>query len=79
MNNILLVYKLIKNLINVKEEIIKWARLARENKLTSSHQKLMMNKAFEIDEFLRDIGVEWIFDYEKNQKIKEKMGRQIKS
>ncbi len=75
MNNILLTYKLIKNLINVKEELIEWARLARENKPTSSHQKIMMNKAFEIDEFLRDIGVEWIHDYEENQKIKVSIGK----
>lgn len=75
MNNLQLTYKLIKNLIDVKEGMLEWARLARENKLTSSHQKLMMNKAFEIDEFLREIGVEWIYDYEENQKIKASIGK----
>ena len=52
MNNLQLTYKLIKNLIDVKEEMVEWARLAREHKLTSTHQKIMMNKAFEIDELL---------------------------
>lgn len=75
MNNLQLTYKLIKNLIDVKEEMVEWARLAREHKLTSTHQKIMMNKAFEIDELLRDIGVEWIHDYEENLKIKANIGR----
>jgi hypothetical protein len=30
----------------------------------------MMNKAHEIDELLREIGIEWIEDYEANKKIK---------
>ncbi len=42
--------------------MVEWARLAREKRLTITHQKLMMNKAFEIDEFLRDIYVKWIHD-----------------
>lgn len=75
LNNIKLTYKLIKFLINIKEEIIEWARLVRENRLTNAHQKLIMNKALEIDELLRDVGVEWIYDYEKNQKIKANIGR----
>lgn len=75
MKNIKLNYKLIKFLINIKEEMIEWARLVRENRLTNAHQKLIMNKALEIDELLRDVGVEWIYNYEKNQKIKANIGR----
>jgi hypothetical protein len=56
--------------MNLKEDLVDWARLSRENNLNKSHETGMMKKAYEIDEFLREIGIEWIKDYEENQKIK---------
>ncbi len=56
--------------MNLKEELVNWGRLSREGKLTNIHEKGMMKHAYEIDELLRDIGVEWINDYEANLKIK---------
>lgn len=70
MNNIEITYKLIKKTMALKEELVVWARLSREKKLGELHEKSMMKKAFEIDELLREIGVDWINDYEANQKIK---------
>ena len=54
----------------LKEELVTWARLSREEKLSAVHEKKMMKNALEIDELLRDIGVDWIKDYEANLKIK---------
>jgi len=70
LNNIEITYKLIKKTMALKEELVVWARLSREKKLGELHEKSMMKKAFEIDELLREIGVDWINDYEANQKIK---------
>lgn len=63
-------YKLVKKIMVLKEELVKWGRLSRESKLTESHELGMMKEALEIDELLREIGVEWIADYEANQKIR---------
>ena len=63
-------YKLVKRIMFLKEELVTWARLSREDKLSSNHEKRMMKHALEIDELLREIGVDWIEDYEANLKIK---------
>ena len=70
MNDLQVTYKLIKKIISLREELVVLARLSRENKLTDLHEKGMMKRAFEIDELLREIGIEWIADYEANQKIR---------
>ena len=70
MNELQITYKLVKKIMDLREELVSWGRLSRENKLTNTHEKFMMKHAFEIDELLREIGVEWINDYEANQKIK---------
>ena len=56
--------------MSLREELLDWARSSRENKMNEVQEKEMMNQAFEIDEILRDIGIDWIKDYEANQKIK---------
>lgn len=60
-------------MVHLQKEIANWARLSRENKLTEIHQKSMMNDAYDIDRMLREIGVEWINDYEANQIIKSRL------
>lgn len=59
----------------LKEELVTWARLSREDKLSSIHEKKMMKHALEIDELLREIGVDWIEDYEANQKIRSDISK----
>lgn len=71
MNNLEVTYKLVKKVMVLKEELVNWGRLSRESKLTQSHELGMLNQAHEIDELLREIGVEWVEDYEANQKIRE--------
>lgn len=75
MNDLHVTYKLIKKIISLREELVAFARLSREKKLTEIHEKGMMNKAFEIDELLREIGIDWINDYEANLKIKSSIGK----
>ena len=75
MNDLQVTYKLVKKIMSLKEELLLLARLSRENKLTNMHEKGMMKKAFEIDELLREIGVDWIEDYEANLKIKSKIAQ----
>lgn len=75
LNNLEASYKLIKKSIALKEELTTWARLSRENKLSDIHGKRMMKRAFEIDTLLREIGTEWIFDYEANKKIKSSLNK----
>ena len=75
MNDLQVTYKLVKKIMSLKEELLLLARLSRENKLTDMHEKGMMKKAFEIDELLREIGVDWIEDYEANLKIKSKIAQ----
>lgn len=70
MNELETTYKLVKSIMGVKEELVTWARLSREDKISAYHEKSMMKHALEMDELLRDIGVDWIKDYEDNQKIK---------
>lgn len=70
MNNLEVTYKVVKKIMNLREELVNWARHSRESKFAEIHQKEMMNEAFEIDEILREIGIEWINDYEANKKIK---------
>lgn len=70
MNELEITYKLVKRIISVKEELLTWARLSREDKISEYHQKRMMKHALDMDELLREIGVDWIKDYEANQKIK---------
>ena len=70
MNELETTYKLVKSIMSVKEELLTWARLSREDKISEYHQKRMMKHALEMDELLREIGVDWIIDYEANQKIK---------
>ena len=77
MDNIEITYKLIKKAIVLKEELVVWARLSREKKLGDMHEKNMMRKAFEIDELLREIGIDWIKDYEENKKIKSAIDNKI--
>ncbi len=74
MNNLELTYKLTKSLINVRTELTEWARLSREGKLNDFHEKNMIKNAFEIDELLKEVGIEWIKDYEANMKIKKSIG-----
>ena len=73
MNELQTIYSLVKQIIKTKEELVTWARLSRENNLTSQQEVNMMKHAFEIDELLREIGIDWIEDYEANNKIREKM------
>lgn len=73
MNNLELTYKLTKSLINVRSELTEWARLSREGKLNDFHEKNMIKHAFKIDELLKEVGVEWIKDYEENMKIRNNM------
>jgi len=70
LNDLNVTYKLVKKIMNLREELVGWARQSRENKLSDYHQKRMMKHAFEIDELLREIGVEWVTDYEANQQIR---------
>lgn len=70
MNDLQATYKLVKKIMILKEELVSWGRLSRQGKLTEVHEKVMMKHAFDIDELLREIGVEFINDYESNQKIK---------
>ena len=56
--------------MSLREDLVDWGRLSRESKLSDIHEKSMMKQAYEIDELLREIGVEWINDYEANLKIK---------
>lgn len=70
MNDLQMTYKLVKKVMVLKEELVNWGRLTRESKLTETHQLGMMKQAQEIDELLREIGVEWVDDYEANQKIR---------
>ena len=70
MNNLETTYKLTKTLVGIRDEIANWARLSRGNKLSDIHEKRMMKSAYEIDELLKEIGTEWIRDYEENQKIR---------
>ena len=62
--------------MSIQQELVDWGRLSRENKLSETHQKNMMKNAFEIDELLREIGVDWIKDYEANQKIRANLNNQ---
>ena len=73
MNSLEVTYKLVKRIMFLKEELVCWARLSREEKLSSVHEKKMMKHALEIDELLREIGVDWINDYEANLKIKSEL------
>ena len=66
-------YKLVKKVMVLKEELVNWGRLTRESKLTETHQLGMMKQAQELDELLREIGVEWVDDYEANLMIKKKI------
>jgi len=75
LSNLQITYKLIKLLLTIKEELVEWARLSRENKLNQSQQNGMMNKAYEIDGLLKEIGIEWVNDYEQNKKIKASIGK----
>ncbi|MCB0730996.1 MAG: hypothetical protein KDC88_08185 [Ignavibacteriae bacterium] len=70
MENLEVTYKLIKKLECVKEELVDWARLSREKKMNEKQIKNMMTRAHGIDELLREIGIEWVEDYEANKKIK---------
>jgi len=70
LNDLHVTYTLIKKIMSLREELVVLARLSREKKITDIHEKRMMKRAFEIDELLRDIGVEWIKEYEDNKKIK---------
>ena len=73
MSDLHVTYKLVKRIIFLREELVSWARLSREEKLSNIHEKKMMNHALEIDELLREIGIDWIKDYEANQKIKSNL------
>lgn len=73
MNELETTYKLVKSIMGVKEELVTWARLSREDKISDYHEKRMMKHALEMDELLRDIGVDWIKDYEANKKIKSNL------
>jgi hypothetical protein len=70
LNDLQVTYKLVKKIMGLREDLVNWGRLSRESKLNDIHEKGMMKHAYEIDELLRDIGVEWINDYEANLKIK---------
>ena len=70
MKELEITYRLVKRIISVKEELLTWARLSREDKISEYHEKRMMKHALEMDELLREIGVDWIKEYEVNQKIK---------
>ncbi|MBK7105345.1 MAG: hypothetical protein IPH62_08680 [Ignavibacteriae bacterium] len=66
-------YKLIKKLIDVKFELTNWARASREGEFSEINGKQMNIKALEIDNLLREIGTEWITDFEENMKLKNKI------
>ncbi|MCB0750492.1 MAG: hypothetical protein KDC52_03350 [Ignavibacteriae bacterium] len=72
MNNIQTTYNLMKTLMVLRDDLANWARISREDKFSETHQKQMNNKALEIDELLREIGTEWITDYEENIALKKK-------
>ena len=73
LNNLEITYKLTKKMMQLREEIINWARISRESDLKEIHRKKMMEESYEIDTILREIGIDWIEDYEANNKIREKM------
>ena len=58
-------------MMQLREEIINWARISRESDLKEIHRKKMMEESY--DTILREIGIDWIEDYEANNKIREKM------
>jgi hypothetical protein len=59
--------------MHLRRELLEWARYARENNFKDIHHKNMTKEAYEIDEILRKFGVEWVEDYELNNKIKTKI------
>ena len=61
--------------MSLREDLLKWARYSRESKLSDIHQKRMMNHALQIDELLREMGSEWINDYETNRVVKKNIHR----
>jgi hypothetical protein len=73
LNNIEITYQLVKKLIEMREDLANWARSSRENRFSEIHEKQMLKKAFEIDELLREVGTEWITDYEENIEIKKNL------
>ncbi len=77
MNDLNITYKLIKQLMDLRNELTHWARISREKNFSEIHQKQMFKKALEIDELLREIGTEWIDDYEENNKIKQIINKNI--
>ena len=77
MNNLDISYKLIKQLMTLRDELTSWARISREKNFSEFHQNQMIKKALEIDELLREVGTEWIDDYEENNKIRQVINKNI--
>ena len=77
MNSLEITYKLIKQLISLRDELTSWARISREKKFSQIHQQQMTKKALEIDELLREVGTEWVDDYEENNKIRQIINKSI--
>ncbi|MFZ1290000.1 MAG: hypothetical protein WAR79_07910 [Melioribacteraceae bacterium] len=73
MNEIETTYYLVKKLIDVRDELANWSRVSREGEFSDIHSRQMNNKALEIDKLLREIGTEWITDFEENLKVKNKI------
>ncbi|MBI1930980.1 MAG: hypothetical protein HYS24_00400 [Ignavibacteriales bacterium] len=77
LNELETTYYLINKLLKVRDELTNWSSLIRKDLFSDFHNKQMVNLAFEIDELLRDIGIEWITDFEENMKIKNKIMKDI--
>lgn len=77
MNELETAYQLINKLLKVRDELTNWSSLIRKDSFSDFHNKQMVNLAFEIDELLREIGIEWIIDFEENLKIKNKLMNDI--
>ena len=73
MNDLEVTYRLLKKMINLRDKLLNWARQSRENKLSETQLGGMMQEAHKIDELLREIGVEWLNDYESNIKARSKV------
>jgi hypothetical protein len=69
-NDLQATYQLTKKMILLREEITNWARISRESKISENDQRWMMIRALEIDELLREIGTDWLTEYEQNIKFR---------
>jgi len=61
-----IINRLVKELQNQRQMLIKWAREHRQNNFGRKQEIEMMQKALEIDKLMRFLGVEWLEDESVN-------------